>query len=199
MASADPTCLLNPDVTLICHGDRSKGEEEFDVHLATLRSQSSYFRKQFIGLRRGEIEVQKFEPDTVARVLNYLYYRNHSFTTNTYNFSALPDAVDAAADGDGDEAAIQQEVFALDEVLMAHLRVHAVADDWDIPRLKILSRDTFMDLLDLFPEYASGIRDLAEVISTIYSAKSAMKGVKAALMSACLRDADPHDESFKSS
>lgn len=169
------------DMEIICQ------DVTFKMHRAIVCTQSSYFGKAFCnGFKESidrSISLQDDTPETIERVLSFLYLKEYcenghifQFQPNTNSGPAKPDATTPENQTDVTET--------LKTIALNHIRVFVAADKFGIDPLKYLATTEFSNWAttnwnsSTFPEVVEEVMvsvpshelDLQEVIARVLSA-----------------------------
>lgn len=135
------------DLTFVCEG------QEIKVHKAIVCTQSPVIDKStnnefFIEARTDRIEMDNFDLPTVKRMVEFMYTGKYSagadeMSLDTSKTATLAESEDAGAKTASEEAAHSKSL----EILKRHVRVNAIADYYDIPRLRDLASSMIEGIL----------------------------------------------------
>lgn len=124
------------DLKFVCEG------QEIKVHKAIVCIQSPVIDKStnnefFVEACKDRIEMDNFDLPTVKRMVEFMYTGKYSAGTDeisldTSKTATLAESEDAGAKTASEEAEHTKSL----EILKRHVRVNAIADYYDIPRLR---------------------------------------------------------------
>ncbi|KAL2214977.1 hypothetical protein M432DRAFT_554120 [Thermoascus aurantiacus ATCC 26904] len=159
----------------------SCGGHDFRVHRNIVCSQSDFFEAAangyFSEARANKITLPEDDPQTVERVLSYLYIRDYEETGHTMDL-VIESAVQKTESVGDDPSANADELSQISVSSIAHnnIRVYVAADKFGIIRLKEVSKERFVnwanrywnhevfpavvhEVLDSVPAHDTGLRD----------------------------------------
>ncbi|KAI9767184.1 MAG: hypothetical protein M1839_004603 [Geoglossum umbratile] len=128
----------------------SNGEREFKVHKAVICPQSSFFMAACDGdfqvniteAKSGRIELASDDPDTVERMISYLYvfdYDDETYSNTTFQ-ARKPAAITETTPNSGNSQEAKGEIGER-PALFSAVRVYAIAEKYDIKGLKELAME----------------------------------------------------------
>ena len=141
------------DLIIRCEG------RDFSVHKAIMCSVSPFVAKslkhEMKESRTGVLELEADDPDTVERLIQYIYTQD--YTTNRTTFGSDTESQEAQVQSDQHEEVFQSDQAAeptdgalrspqrsINEELIAHVKVYAIADFHDMPSLMSLAKGKFL-------------------------------------------------------
>ncbi|KAJ6003925.1 BTB/POZ protein [Penicillium herquei] len=129
------------DMEIFCHG------RVFKTHQAIVCTQSSYFRSAMCGGFKESIEkainIQDEDPDTIERVLSYLYLREYS--NGLHTGSSRYTSEDSISI---DESDSEIEPEPANSTAVNDIAVFLAADKYEIPPLKSLASQKLLNWAD---------------------------------------------------
>jgi hypothetical protein len=131
------------DMTIKCEA------REWHVHKAIVCPSSSViangFDKGFKEGVKGIFEIKEFDADTVDRTIHYMYKRSYEVTDKPAVLEAPEAAVEATEQLAGGSEAVDQkdESNNINDVLLAHINVFAIAHFYDIQTLMVHATEQF--------------------------------------------------------
>lgn len=142
------------DFVIICEGQR------FDVHKAIMCSASAplaaAFRVNMKEANTGEYEHKLHDADTVKRMISYIYKTEYEVPTDTQVTVQLPrESVDSDVES--------VTVSGVNARLIAHTRMYAIGDYYQLPTLKVIAKDKFASCVEAGFETDGFIHVIREV------------------------------------
>lgn len=124
------------DLKFVCEG------QEIKVHKAIVCTQSPVIDKSannefFVEAHEGRIEMDNFDLPTVKRMVEFMYTGTYSVTAYGIDFDTSKTAhVTESEEAVPHPASEEAECTTSLEILKRHVRVKAIAEYYDIPRLR---------------------------------------------------------------
>ena len=124
------------DLKFVCEG------QEIKVHKAIVCTQSPVIDKStnnefFVEARKDRIEMDNFDLATVKRMVEFMYTGKYSAGTDEISLDTSKTATLAKSEDAGAKTASEEAEHTKSlEILKIHVRVNAIADYYDMPRLR---------------------------------------------------------------
>ncbi|KAF3479509.1 uncharacterized protein GIQ15_06485 [Arthroderma uncinatum] len=146
------------DLKLVCHG------QQFNVHKNVVCAQSKVLaaacKGEFEESRTNVINAEVFEPETVRRMINFLYTKTYEVKLSEGQVKNLGQTSGTKfTNGDGGYIPIkyvagyqrpqakQIKKGQMAAIILCHVEVNAIADYYDIPSLRDLANDNIKYIL----------------------------------------------------